>query len=147
MNREFIATTSMAIDAPVEKVWKALTDPAIIQEYMHGIEVNTTWALFAPITFTGTHEGQPFIDKGTILEIKPERVLSYSYWSPLWGMEDFEDNYTHITFHLSKFDENMDLIVVQDNLTDEHEVEKSELKWIAVLRKIKSLVEHQSHWS
>jgi uncharacterized protein YndB with AHSA1/START domain len=141
MNREYISTSSIAIEASADKVWKALTDPTIIQEYMHGIQVNTTWALFSPITFTGIHEGQYFIDKGIILENKPERVLSYSYWSPLWGMEDFEDNYTHITFHLSAFEDNTDLIVVQDNLTNENEVEKSEIKWIEVLRKIKSLVE------
>jgi uncharacterized protein YndB with AHSA1/START domain len=141
MNREFIATTSIAIQAPVNQVWKALTDPHIIQEYMHGTLVNTTWALFAPITFTGIHEGQHFVDKGTILEINPERVLSYSYWSPLWGLEDFEDNYTHITFHLSAFEENTDLIVVQDNLHNETDVDQYQLKWIAVLQKIKHLIE------
>jgi uncharacterized protein YndB with AHSA1/START domain len=142
MNRKQIATTSISIQASPAAVWETLTSPDKIRQYMHGTETHTTWILNSSITFTGNWNGMPYVDKGTILEINPLRVLSYSYWSPLSGKDDFEDNYAHITFHLSPFEKETILVITQDNLDSDEEVVNAENNWMKVGDQIKRVVEN-----
>ncbi|WP_138476226.1 SRPBCC family protein [Dyadobacter bucti] len=144
MNRELIATTSISIYASPSAVWKALIDPDLVKQYMHGTIVNSAWKVGSPITFTGEWEGKPYQDKGTILEIIPERVLSFSFWSPLFGTEDFEDNYTIVTYHVSEYDDETTLTITQDNLESDEKVVAAEENWMKVGRKIKNMLEEQS---
>lgn len=144
MNRKLLATTSISIHATPAEVWQALINPAIIKEYMYGTETKTDWVLGSPITFSGEYDGKPYIDKGVILNVNPERVLSYSYWSSLSATEDFEDNYAHITYHIEGFDEETTLVITQDNLEDDEEVVKAEDNWMKVSHIIKSVVEENS---
>jgi uncharacterized protein YndB with AHSA1/START domain len=143
MNRELIATTTISIDKKDTIVWDALVNPETIKQYMYGTETHTTWVLGSPITFTGEWQGQPYTDKGVILDINPLRVLSYSFWSPLSGTDDFEDNYTHITFHLSAFDNNTIVTITQDNLEDDEAVVKAEDNWMKVAHKMKEVIENR----
>lgn len=145
MNRELIATTSISIFASPSEVWKALVDPEIIKQYMYGTETETTWKLHSPITFRGEWEGIPYVDKGEIVNIIPERVLSYSYWSSLSGTDDFEDNYSIITYHVSEYDDETTLTVTQDNIEDEDKVIKSEENWMSTLKKVKKILELKTH--
>lgn len=145
MNRELIATTSISIFSSPLEVWKALIDPEIIKEYMHGTETQTTWELHTPITFRGEWEGVPYIDKGEIVEIIPERVLSYTYWSPLSGTEDFEDNYSIITYHISPYDDETTLTVTQDNIETDEKVIASEENWMKTLTQLKKILELKTH--
>lgn len=145
MNRELIATTSISIFSSPLEVWKALIDPEIIKEYMHGTETQTTWELHTPITFRGEWEGVPYIDKGEIVEIIPQRVLSYTYWSPLSGTEDFEDNYSVITYHISPYDDETTLTVTQDNIETDEKVVASEENWMKTLTHLKKILELKTH--
>lgn len=145
MNRKLMASTSISIFVSPSEVWKALIDPEIIKQYMYGTETDTTWKLHDPITFTGEWEGVSYVDKGEIVNIIPERVLSYSYWSSLSGTEDFEDNYSIITYHVSPYDDETTLTVTQDNLEDEDKVIKSEENWMATLIKVKKILELKAH--
>jgi uncharacterized protein YndB with AHSA1/START domain len=144
MNRKLVATTSTSIHAPVSHVWEALVNPSIISQYMHGTHTESEWQVGSPITFSGEWQGKPYIDKGTILEINPERVLSYSYWSSMSGTDDFEDNYTHVTYHISHYEDETTLTITQDNLETDEDVVKAEENWMAVGKKIKELTEKQS---
>ncbi|WP_159467480.1 SRPBCC domain-containing protein [Dyadobacter sp. 3J3] len=145
MNRELIATTSISIFSSPLEVWKALIDPDIIKEYMHGTETQTTWELNTPITFRGEWEGVPYIDKGEIVEIIPQRVLSYTYWSPLSGTEDFEDNYSIITYHISPYDDETTLTVTQDNIETDEKVIAAEENWMKTLTHLKKILELKTH--
>ncbi|MDQ6478219.1 SRPBCC domain-containing protein [Dyadobacter sp. LHD-138] len=145
MNRKLMASTSISIFVSPSEVWKALIDPEIIKQYMYGTETDTTWKLHDPITFTGEWEGVSYVDKGEIVNIIPERVLSYSYWSSLSGTEDFEDNYAIITYHVSPYDDETTLTVTQDNLEDEDKVIKAEENWMATLIKVKKILELKAH--
>ncbi|KAA6439182.1 SRPBCC domain-containing protein [Dyadobacter flavalbus] len=144
MNRKMIATTSLSIYANPLKVWRALIDPETVKKYMHGAEVSSGWEVGSPITFTGVWNGNTYVDKGTILEIIPERVLSYSYWSPLAGSEDYEDNYAHVTYHIAPFDNETTLTITQDNLETEEEVARAEENWMSVMHNLKNILEEKS---
>ena len=143
MNRKLIATTSTSIYASPSDVWKALIDPEIVKKYMNGAEIDSEQQVGSPILFTGQFEGRTYVDKGTILEIIPERVLSYSFWSPLAGVEDYEDNYAHVTYHISEYDDETTLTITQDNLDTEDAVVTAEGHWMKVSRDIKRILENE----
>lgn len=141
MNRKLIATTSTSIYSSPSSVWKALIDPEIVKQYMYGAEVYSDWQVGSQITYKGVWDGRPYEDKGTILEIIPERVLSYTYWSPLSGTDDFEDNYAHVTYHISEYDDETTLTITQDNLETDEAVVAAEENWMKVVGNIKRILE------
>ncbi|QRR00419.1 SRPBCC domain-containing protein [Dyadobacter sandarakinus] len=143
MNRKLVATTTISIHAKKSAVWKALIDPEMVQEYMHGAIVRSDWRVGSPITFTGVWEGTPYTDKGTILEIIPERVLSFTFWSPLFGTEDYEDNYMHVTYHIDEYDGVSTLTITQDNLETDEDVINAEGNWMKVGHHIKHILEEE----
>lgn len=140
MNRELIATTSISIHATDVEVWDALINPAKIQQYLLK-EALSSWDIGSPILFHGEWKGLPYTDKGVILEINPLRILSYSLWSSLSGTEDFEDNYSHVSYHLAPFNDNTILVITQDNLPTDALVVQAEEYWMQVGIRLKMVVE------
>lgn len=43
MNEKLVAKSSTMIRAATDDVWKALTDPAAIEQYMFGAKVDSEW--------------------------------------------------------------------------------------------------------
>ena len=98
MENDLTAKKTIVINAPVAKVWNALTDPTIIKQYMFGTEVVTDWKVGSPIKFKGVWQGKAYEDKGTIVQLIPQQVLRYTFWSSLGGFEDKPENYANVTF-------------------------------------------------
>ena len=78
MQRELTAKATITISAPVERVWDALVNPSIIKQYMFGTEVASDWEEGSPIVWKGEWQGKKYEDKGTILKLKQQRMISYS---------------------------------------------------------------------
>jgi uncharacterized protein YndB with AHSA1/START domain len=83
-------------NAPVEKVWKALTDKDLMKQWYFDI------AAFKPevgfeFTFNGGSEEKTYTHLCKVLEVIPNKKLSYS-----WHYKDYEGN-SVVTFEL--FDE------------------------------------------
>src|SRR5215831_12345084 len=97
MTKNLVAKASAIIAAPREKVWNALVTPAAIKQYMFGTDVTSDWREGSPIRWKGMWKGKPYEDKGTILQLKPGRVLQYSHFSPLSGVPDKPENYHIVT--------------------------------------------------
>ena len=53
----YVAEKQVTINAPVDAVWQALTDPAKVKEYMHGTAMETDWTVGSPITWKGEWKG------------------------------------------------------------------------------------------
>jgi len=85
---DFVATAQITINAPVSRVWEALTEPKLIKKYLFGTEVDTTWEPGSPIVYRGEWQGTQYADTGKILEIEPERLLRSTFFSSLSGKED-----------------------------------------------------------
>ncbi len=74
MAGKLVSRSSITINAPVNKIWQALTDPAQIKEYLFGTNTVSDWKKGSPITYEGELEGKKYQDKGTIIDIIPEKL-------------------------------------------------------------------------
>ncbi len=141
MKSNISAKVKTNINAPLSKVWDALTKPEIIKQYFFGTDTATTWEKGTPITFTGEWEGKSYKDKGTILDVQKNKLIKYSYWSSMSGIEDKPENYVIVTYELSGNDKNVELSITQENIPDEKMKEHSSENWKKVLNDLKKLVE------
>ena len=145
MTRGFEAINKVTIDAPEADVWDALTNPAKVKEYMHGTEMSTDWKEGSPIYWRGEWKGKPYEDKGKVLEVKPQRLLKYTHWSPLGGSEDKPENYHTVVYELAGDDGKTTLTLRQDNNPTQEEAEKmAKNNWGPVLEGLKETAEKQA---
>ncbi|TDP30624.1 SRPBCC domain-containing protein [Nocardia ignorata] len=108
----FVATVRTDVDASPQRVWKVLTDPAQIREFMFGAEVRTDWQPGSPITWTGEFQGRAYEDRGEIIAAE------------LSG----DDTTTHLSLS-------------QDNNATEADAEHSRQMWTAHVDGIKAAAE------
>ncbi len=143
MNETLIAKASTIIQAPIAKVWDALTRPEVIKQYLFGTEVSTDWRAGSPITYRGIWEGKPYEDKGRVIQVEPGRRIVSTFWSSLSGVEDRPENYKTVQYELSNEGSGTRITVTQDNNASEEEARHSEQNWQMVLEGMKRLLERQ----
>jgi uncharacterized protein YndB with AHSA1/START domain len=142
VTKGFEAVTSVTIDASVEKVWEALTDPAKIKQYLHGTEMSTDWKVGSPITWRGEWQGRAYEDKGKVLAVEPGKLLRCTHWSPMGGSEDRPENYHTVTYELSAENGKTSLKLTQDNNATQEEADKMAANnWAPVLQGLKTTAE------
>lgn len=141
MTNNLVATASVLVSAGPEKVWRALTDPAIIKRYMFGSDVTSDWEVGSAITYAGEYEGKRYEDHGTILEVRPHELLRLTHFSPLTGKPDAPENYHTITYTLDPQSDGTRLELSQDNNASEAEAEHSAANWQQMLDALKTEVE------
>ena len=141
MDKQFVARQSITINAPAAKVWDALVNPAKIKQYMFGTNAVSDWRKGSPIVFKGEWEGKTYEDKGMIVRLEPERLLEYTYFSPLAGLPDKPENYHTIIVTLSEKGTQTFLALTQDNNRTDQVREHSEKNWQVALSGLKKVVE------
>ena len=141
MANKLTAKASININVPVSKVWKALTDPAMIREYLFGTNAVSAWQKGSSITYSGEWEGKPYEDKGVIIDIVPDRLLHTTYYSAMSGKEDLPENYANVIYKVSPDDGHSLLTITQDNIDDESQQQHMVENWGKVLESIKKLLE------
>ena len=141
MKSNISGSASIVIHAPANKVWDALTKPDQIKKYFFGTDAISDWKKGSLIYFRGEWEGKKYEDKGTILNVIPNALFKYNYWSSMSGIEDKLENYVDITYELSGEDNNVTLTITQENIPDEKTKEHSEQNWNKVLGDLKKLLE------
>src|SRR2546421_346981 len=100
--KNITASATIQINAPASLVWLALTTPELIKKYFMGTDAHSDWKVGSPITFSGTWQGKSYEDKGTILEVIPNKIFRYNYWSSMSGIEDKPENYVAIIYYLKE---------------------------------------------
>ena len=137
----YVATAECEIEASPEDVWRGLTDPEAIREFMFGSEVQTDWKPGSPITWKGEYEGKSYEDKGEIVTVEPGRLLEVTHFSPLSGQEDKPENYHRVRYELQADGGRTRVRLTQDNSGSADEAEHSSATWQAMLDGLKKVVE------
>jgi len=140
---QLIAVASVRIDAPAAAVWRALTDPELIREYMRGSTVETDWSPGSPIVWHGEWEGRPYRDHGTVVEVAKRERLVLTHFSPLSGQPDTPDNYHEITYSLEPDGDFTRLTLEQDNNATDAEARHSSENWQAMLEGLRKVAERE----
>ena len=141
MTKTAIARATTTINAPVSRVWDALTKPQLIKQYLFGTEVTTDWRVGSPIKYKGEWQGKSYEDKGKILQVEPGKLLVSTFWSSLGGLPDTPENYNTVRYELSPEGDGTRLTVTQDNNPSQEAASHSEQNWRTVLDGIKKLLE------
>jgi uncharacterized protein YndB with AHSA1/START domain len=139
--RDYVATAEIEIEAPAQKVWSALTDPEQIKQYMFGSQVVTDWTQGSRIAWKGEYGGRKYEDKGEIVEIKPERRLKVTHFSPLSGREDVPENYHTVLYELEEREGATHVSLTQDNNASEEAADHSRANWEKMLAGLKQFIE------
>ena len=139
--RGLIANAQALVDAPVDEVWEAFTNPETIKKYMFGTTVSSDWKNGSDITWKGEWKGKAYEDKGEIIQIKPKTYLQYTHFSPLTGEPDIPENYHTVTIKLTPKNGSTIVLLSQDNNKTEDERQHSEDNWTMMLTELKKLLE------
>lgn len=135
------AEASILIDADRDTVWRAITDPALIAQYLYGTRVETDWRVGSPIVYRGEWEGKPYEDRGTILEFVPGERLVSSYYSPLSGKPDVPESYQDVAYLLAADGDGTRVTVTQSGCADRAEAERMSGNWATTLEGLRATAE------
>ena len=141
MDKNLTVTATIDINADPVKVWDALINPEKIKVYLFGTETISEWKVGCSIFFQGEFQGHKYQDKGTIKDIKPDKLIQYDYWSGFSGLEDKPENYSLVTYKLKHAKNKTTLILTQTGFENEQAHQHSLKAWTQVLEKIKELTE------
>jgi len=142
MDTAIIAKVDTVINAPAKRVWKALTDPAEVKQYLFGTDMTVSeWKVGGTILYKGIWKDKEYTDKGKILKYEPEKRLVSTYWSGLSGKADIPENYQIVSYILSPAEGGTKLTITQENIDTEESKKHSEENWGMVLKGIKKLIE------
>ena len=94
----------VTIDATPTAVWRALTAPTLMRQWMGEpemqLEIDTDWMVGGPIVVRGFHHVR-FENRGTVRTFEPERVLEYTQLSSLSRLPDVPESHCVIGFALA----------------------------------------------
>ncbi|MFZ0129330.1 MAG: SRPBCC family protein [Candidatus Dormiibacterota bacterium] len=144
MTGTFIAEKQVTIQAPVAAVWRALTEPELVKQYMYGTNMQTTWEVGSPITWKGEWQGTTYEDKGSVLAFVPMALLRTTHWSPMGGSDDKPENYHTVTYELADHGDKTTVTLKQDNNASQEEADAmAEKNWGPVLDGLKAVAEKE----
>jgi uncharacterized protein YndB with AHSA1/START domain len=133
---------SYEINAPVSRVWDALTDPRLIKKYFFGTDASDDFREGGTVLYKGIFDGKSYQDKGKILEFIPERKMTIDHWSSRSGKPDAPENYSSHSYNLTPSGNKTKLIMSQQ---DNYETDESRAKawnhWDVVVDGLKKIVE------
>lgn len=137
---------TIIIKAPSTTVWKTLTDPTSIKQWMAepgiAFEITTDWKVGNPIVIKAFHH-IPFVNKGTVLRFEPDSVLQYNYLSSLSKLPDKPENYSIIEFRLAPLENHTSLTLTLRNFPTETIFRHVEFYWSATIEIMRDFAEKQ----
>ena len=143
-------TNTITINAPKEKVWDILVNPAQTKKYMFGCETVSDWKVGSPLLWQGKWEGKDMVFvKGSIVEIRPNEYLAYTVIDPNNpNMADVPENYLTVIYDLEETNGKTELKVSQGDFNKVADGEKRYKEtynngegWNPILIQVKAIAE------
>src|ERR1700752_301519 len=99
---ELFIHNTLDVNAPVEALWRVLTDNQFIPQYMFGCIAETDWKPGSPLLWRGAADGKLYV-KGEVVSINPPRTLVYPIIDPNNpAIPDIPQNYLTVTSTLKE---------------------------------------------
>jgi uncharacterized protein YndB with AHSA1/START domain len=141
-----VVETSAAIHAPLSELWRALTEPYLMKQWMGEpvmrIGITTDWKVGSPIIVNGRHNNVNFENKRTVLQFEPYSILRYTHLSSISRLPDRPENYTVIEFRLERTEENSTSLNVRiSNFPGESAFEHWAFYWRVTIGVLKRFIE------
>lgn len=133
--------STIYLNAPIEKVWSALTQPELVKQWQYGSDLITDWKVGNEIRFRNEWENQVFEQWGTVLEIIPNQKIKYSLFFPRPELEDKPENYFIMNYVLSEEDQKVKLEIIQEDNRFGAVQEKPQGDENPILQALKALIE------
>ena len=134
---------TIAIAAPVDKVYEALTNSDLVIQYYPLEEVVSDWQVGSEFIAKGSIDGQNFTDYGKIDRLVKNKEFQYTYWSANHGTQRTPENYLSISYTLSETDKGTVLNLSQRNIKSEQMYSQMQQVWDFLLSSLKSFVEQK----
>jgi uncharacterized protein YndB with AHSA1/START domain len=96
---ELLIRKSIDVDAPVEILWKVLTDSEFIRQYMFGCNAETDWQPGSALLWRGAADGVVYV-KGDVVQFEPPHTLEYTIFDPNSKLADVPSNYLTMKYDL-----------------------------------------------
>jgi uncharacterized protein YndB with AHSA1/START domain len=143
---QLIVKDVIEIAAPVENVWRMLTEPALTQKYMFGCAAVTDWKVGSALEWAATVDGKPVVYvKGTVLAVERARLLSYTTIGVGMAFVDVPENYLTVTCRLTPVGDKTRLEITQGDYARVSDGKKryddTVSGWSSVLQQMKSVAE------
>ncbi|MGX7873903.1 SRPBCC domain-containing protein [Mesorhizobium sp. ORM6] len=136
---------AIAIAAEPARVWRVLTTPPMIGQWMSDEELTVSLLGHAggAIVMRGLLHGMPFENHGTVRAFEPERLFAYSYWSTLSAsrLADAPENHTVVDFALAPVDGGTLLTLTLSDFAEPSIRPHANLYWGPTLRILKAVCE------
>lgn len=108
---QLVIRKTIKIGAPVETLWKVLTDSDFIRQYMFGCDAETDWKPGSPLLWKGAADGKLYV-KGNIVACDPPHDLAYTVIDPNSTIPDIPENYLTMTYRLKPHGANGSLLEI-----------------------------------
>lgn len=135
---------TIIIHSSPSTVWKALTAPNLMKQWMGEPEMNldiqTDWTVGNPIIISGFNHVK-FENKGVVLEFEPNSKLAYTHLSSISRLPDKPENYTIFEFTLTPSGDGTSLTVTISNFPTESIFKHIDFYWRSTVEIIKKVSE------
>jgi uncharacterized protein YndB with AHSA1/START domain len=123
-----------------ERLWQAITDPALVQRYYFNSVVESDFQPGSPLTYRQADTGRLDIE-GEVVEADPPRRLVHTF-SVRWDPEIAADPPTRVTWEITPMGDACLLAVTHDGFTSETATYlQTGSGWTVILSGLKTLVE------
>ena len=110
-----VTTSRLRLGATPQRVFAALTEPALVRRWQYGSELTTDWRVGSPIRFRAEWQGAVLEQWGSVLEFDPPRRVRYSLFAPRPGLEDRPEHYFVMSYLLEDLGGACELTIVQED--------------------------------
>jgi uncharacterized protein YndB with AHSA1/START domain len=133
--------STIKLNAPIDIVWEALTNPTKVKLWQFGSDLITTWEVGSNIEFVTEWEGQIFKQWGKVVEIKRNELIKYSLFAPRPDLEDKPENYFIMNYILKSESGQTTLEIIQEDNRPNAIQEEPQGEENPILQSLKSIIE------
>src|SRR5512141_3054381 len=133
--------SSIKLKATPQRVWQALTDPALIKQYLFGCDASGDWRVGSTISYVGEWNGMPVHDKAILEDVVAGQSLKMKYYASWAGLEDKPENYADLSYAIEQTgDQETKLTVIQGGAQSREAAEQTQKLWDGILAGLKQAV-------